>query len=59
MKTYYGNIENFDTLNFNHIERIEQRCRQHRSNFIFDSIKTFIGSPINIVQQIVGNNTKK
>ena len=59
MKTYYGNIENFDTLNFNHIERIEQRCRQQRSSYIFDSIMTFITLPITIAHQIVGKNTKK
>ncbi len=59
MKTYNRNIENFETLNFNQIEKIEQRCRQRRSDFIFDSIKIFLGLPINIVQRIVGKNTKK
>lgn len=52
MKTYNGNIENFETLNFNHIEKIEQRCRAQRSEYIFDLMKLTFGLPVSIVQRI-------
>jgi hypothetical protein len=59
METYYGTIKNIETLDFRQIEIIEQRCRQQRSSYIFDSIMTFITLPITIAHQIVGKNTKK
>jgi hypothetical protein len=52
MKTYYGNIENFETLDFRQIEKIEQRCRQQRSEYIFNLAMLVFGLPVYVVQRI-------
>ena len=52
MRTYYGTIRTVETLDFRQIEKIEQRCRSERSEYIFDLLKLTFGIPSNIVQRI-------
>lgn len=52
MKTYYGTIKKVETLDFRQIEIIEQKCREQRSEYIFDLLKLTFGLPVSIFQRI-------
>ena len=53
MNTYFGTIKNVETLDFRQIEIIEQKCREQRSEYIFDLMKFTFGLPVSIFQRII------